>query len=94
MKSEDGSILLAAAGKSLITQIIFNGQLVTALIDSGSCESFVSENLIERMELNFTPVKSRVTMASSLYTVTTKGFLHVDITILFNRVSTHNFAFP
>ena len=77
----DSVSLLASVGNNSTSPIIFNDQMITALIDSGSCESFVSEDLVENMKLDFTPVTSRVSMASSSCTVETKGFLLMDITL-------------
>ena len=73
--------LLASAGNSSTSPIIFNDQTITALIDSGSCESFVSQEVVDNMKLAFTPVTSRVSMASSSCTVNTTGFLYMDITL-------------
>ena len=63
------------------SRILFNGKSVTALIDSGSCDSFVSENLAAKLGLHVIPSESLVAMATSSLTVTIKGYVLADITV-------------
>ena len=62
-----------------VTKIIINGSEVDCLIDSGSSESFIHPDLIERHSLAVNSFRSAVTMAATSLSAQTTGFCEVDL---------------
>ena len=64
-----------------VTKIIINGSEVDCLIDSGSSESFIHPDLIERHSLAVNSFRSAVTMAATSLSAQTTGFCEVDLKV-------------
>ena len=77
-------ITTAACPGSLIKSSIpvnINGKCFTALIDSGSSESYVNYNVCKKLNLDIYPSQCEVQMASSTMKMKSKGFCLADVTI-------------
>ena len=58
-----------------------NGKYFTALVNSGSSESYVNYNVCKKLNLGIYPSQWDVHMASSIMKVKSKGFCLADVTI-------------
>ena len=75
-------VLAGTASDSLKKSTIkvqLNGETVNALIDTGSSESFICEDLVKSKNLHRFPSKTKIGMASSNFTSTTSGHVQVKI---------------
>ena len=60
--------------------VTLNGTKVTALVDSGSSESYVNSNICDKLNLQLYPTPThQVQMASTAVKIKSKGFCLVDI---------------
>ena len=59
--------------------IIINGKRLPAMIDSGSCVSFIHPNTANKLNLNVLPSKEKISMASSPFSSYTLGHCIVSI---------------
>ena len=76
--------LSAACPGSLLPaslQILVNGARLTALVDSGSSESYVNSFICKKLNLNVYPTSHQVQMASTSMKIKSTGFCLVDIHI-------------
>lgn len=63
------------------SRIIFHGKSLIALVDSGSCDNFVTEDIVTRLGLPIIPSTTLVSMATSSLTAKVKGYLLADVTV-------------
>ena len=64
-----------------ITDVIVNGETLKALVDTGSSDSFIDEQVASKLNLVITPSKKMITLASSSSLVSTTGSVNVGIQI-------------
>ena len=82
------SVFIAAAPDCLshaVTTIYVNGIKLSALIDTGSSESYVSQSIVDKLKLNVQNSRKRITMASTNLSSLTHG--HCIVTLLYNNIS-------
>ena len=76
---------IASASEALknnaTTRIQMAGRSVTALLDTGSCHSFVSEELANSLKLKKISGSTKISMASSQFTATIHKYVLVDVTL-------------
>lgn len=78
------SRLAATSNNNATTTVSINGVPLRALVDSGSCESFIDEKLIKRFNFTTKPTSSRVYMAASNLSVNIKAQTLVNLTVQSN----------
>ncbi|XP_066950829.1 uncharacterized protein [Macrobrachium rosenbergii] len=61
--------------------IFMRGTKVNALIDTGSSENFISDNILKNMKLPATPYSGTISMAASHYVSPISGSCNVDIVV-------------
>lgn len=66
-----------------------NGACLHAMIDSGSCVSFIHPNAVSALNLNVLPSKKKICMASSPFSSVTVGHCSVPLNVQNNHY--HNF---
>ena len=77
-------MMSAACPRSLLKAslpVMLNGKTLTALVESGSSDSYISSSVSTKLNLNVYPPSHEVKMASSSVRVKSVGFCMVDITI-------------
>ena len=73
-----GSSTIASLSNATVT-VKVNRHNTRALIDTGSTESFISENIVKKRALTVRPGSSQISMATGDLTKETKGFVLVDL---------------
>ena len=75
------AITAATAASRPTLEVEINGITLAALVDSGSTNSFIREDLVKQLGLKVRPSKVHVYMASSALSATTTGFCVATIRI-------------
>ena len=83
----ENNIISATSPSTLskaITKVLLNGKIINALIDTGSTESFIRDDLVKELELKRHPRHGRVSMAATTLSTCTPitGACMVDFTLL------------
>ena len=82
-ESYDQKVLALSTAPSLssvMVDVYVNGKILKALIDTGSCQTFINQMKVQALNLTVFPGNQTVTMASSTKTNTT-GLVKVELAI-------------
>ena len=82
------SITSMACPENLLRSAILvhlNGKNLTALIDSGSSESYINSKVSKDLKLKVYPSRSEIQMASSAMKMKSNGFYLVDLELKGNK---------
>ena len=67
------------------THVYINGQQLSALVDSCSSESFISDEVVHKLSLPFTSAWKNISMAQTTLSTNSIGYCTVDVTLKGNN---------
>ena len=72
------------------TPITINNERLNALVDTGSCNTFISDSMVNRLDLTRQNFKEKISMASSSLATETNGLCCTDIDLNNNHYKSVN----